>query len=82
MARKSASEREPLADRPLTDPHPDRLPIGYPFRDDALERHRTALLEGDAGYADPETGLFVLTAQFHADRGHCCGNGCRHCPYV
>ncbi|MFL5743846.1 MAG: DUF5522 domain-containing protein [Niastella sp.] len=23
----------------------------------------------------------VLTAQYHLERGHCCGNGCRHCPF-
>ena len=26
-------------------------------------------------------GLFVLTAQFLAQRGFCCERGCRHCPY-
>jgi Family of unknown function (DUF5522) len=24
----------------------------------------------------------VLTARYLADRGWCCGNGCRHCPYT
>lgn len=28
-----------------------------------------------------EQGLVVLTARFHLERGHCCGNGCKHCPY-
>jgi hypothetical protein len=28
-----------------------------------------------------EAGKFVLTERFHLRRGHCCGNGCRHCPY-
>lgn len=28
-----------------------------------------------------EQGYIVLTAKFHLDRGHCCGNGCKHCPY-
>ncbi|UYQ92526.1 MGMT family protein [Chitinophaga horti] len=28
-----------------------------------------------------EQGLMVLTAKFHLDRGTCCGNGCKHCPY-
>lgn len=23
----------------------------------------------------------VFTEQFHIERGQCCGNGCRHCPY-
>ena len=28
-----------------------------------------------------EQGLVVLTEKYHLDRGYCCGNGCRHCPY-
>jgi hypothetical protein len=28
-----------------------------------------------------ENGLMVLTAHFLLERGFCCGNGCRHCPY-
>lgn len=28
-----------------------------------------------------EQGLVVLMEQFHLDRGYCCGNGCKHCPY-
>lgn len=24
----------------------------------------------------------VFTALFHSDRGFCCGNNCRHCPYL
>jgi hypothetical protein len=28
-----------------------------------------------------ENGLMVLTAHFLRERGYCCGNGCRHCPY-
>ncbi|MEP7211691.1 MAG: DUF5522 domain-containing protein [Acidobacteriota bacterium] len=28
-----------------------------------------------------EDGLMVLTARFLRNRGYCCGNGCRHCPY-
>ncbi|MCG9881787.1 MAG: DUF5522 domain-containing protein [Bacteroidia bacterium] len=23
----------------------------------------------------------VFTEAFHLQRGYCCGNGCRHCPY-
>ena len=40
------------------------------------------MADDEAGYVDPETGLFVLTAAFLADRGTCCARGCRHCPYV
>lgn len=28
-----------------------------------------------------ENGLLVYTAAYHLKRGHCCGSGCRHCPY-
>ncbi|MDG4823744.1 DUF5522 domain-containing protein [Asanoa sp. WMMD1127] len=44
--------------------------------------HDAALAAGEAGYLDPRTGLFVLSAGFLAARGTCCGRGCRHCPYV
>lgn len=36
--------------------------------------------EGIDFYFD-ESGLMVLTGNFHLKRGFCCGNGCRHCPY-
>lgn len=44
-------------------------------------RHAEAERRGEAGYEDPKTGLFVLTAQYLRARGYCCGRGCRHCPY-
>lgn len=72
----------PLADRPLTEPHPDRLTLDAPNRAAILAAHEAALRAGEAGYQDPDTGLFVLTARFLADRGTCCGRGCRHCPYL
>lgn len=37
------------------------------------------LIEGEDYYFD--SGLMVLTKKFLLDRGYCCGNGCRHCPY-
>jgi hypothetical protein len=43
--------------------------------------HDAAVAGGDAGYADPATGFFVFTAATLLERGRCCGNGCRHCPY-
>jgi hypothetical protein len=73
---------EPLADRALTEPHPDRLAPDHPGRAEILAAHTAALAENQAGYLDPQTGLFVLTAEFLAARGTCCGRGCRHCPYV
>ena len=74
--------RDELADRPLTQPHPDRLPANHPHRERILDAHATALANGDDGYLDPSSGLFVLTAEFLRRRGFCCGRGCRHCPYV
>lgn len=32
-------------------------------------------------YVDPHTGYTVLTKYAHEQRGTCCGNACRHCPY-
>ena len=45
------------------------------------EHHRRAQLRNEPGYFDPETDLFVMTEKYLRSRGHCCGNGCRHCPY-
>ncbi len=43
--------------------------------------HEQAMRDGEDGYADPETGLFVFTAAYLAARGTCCDSDCRHCPY-
>lgn len=75
-------QRRTVASRPLTQPHPERLPPPHPRYDEILARHAAALDAGEAGYLDPQSGLFVLTAGFLADRGTCCDKGCRHCPYV
>lgn len=32
-------------------------------------------------YFDPN-GNLVYTAKYLRGRGYCCGNGCRHCPYL
>ena len=72
----------PLAPRARTEPHPARLAPDHPRRAEILAAHAAALAAGRAGYLDPDTGLFVLTAGFLADRGTCCGRGCRHCPYI
>jgi hypothetical protein len=34
-----------------------------------------------ADYYLNENGLITFTAKYHLDRGYCCGNGCRHCPF-
>ncbi|MDA3039322.1 MAG: DUF5522 domain-containing protein [Actinomycetota bacterium] len=43
--------------------------------------HDAAVERGDLGYLDPVSGLFVMTSAALAERGYCCENGCRHCPY-
>ena len=43
--------------------------------------HRTAVQSGQYGYIDSNTGLFVMTENYLRERGRCCGNGCRHCPF-
>jgi hypothetical protein len=68
--------------RPVPRPHPSRLD---PTRDDyeaILRAHERAVIEGDATYKDPTTGLMVLTVATHRARGTCCESGCRHCPYL
>jgi len=50
-------------------------------KDQELAVLSAAMERGEAGYVDPRSGLFVLTAQFLADRGTCCERACRHCPY-
>ena len=37
------------------------------------------LAEGADYYYDGP--YLVFTAQYHLNRGECCGSGCRHCPY-
>lgn len=39
------------------------------------------LIEGVDYYLN-EQGYMVFTAAFHLKRGHCCGNGCKHCPFA
>lgn len=41
---------------------------------------KNSWVEGEHFYYN-EQGFIVLTARYHLERGHCCGNGCRHCPY-
>jgi hypothetical protein len=81
-ADASARLPEPLADRPLTDPHPDRLAPDDAAFAEIIRAHGEALAAGDETYVDPGSGFTVLTAAYLARRGRCCRSGCRHCPYV
>jgi Family of unknown function (DUF5522) len=74
------SRRAP--NRPLSEPHPSRLAPDHPRRHEILAAHDAAMRAGEAGYVDPDTGLYVLTAAFLDARSTCCESGCRHCPYL
>lgn len=74
-------------DRPLRSdwldrPDPTRFAPDRPDYVAAMAGHAEAVAAGQAGYADPASGLFVMTAAYLRDRGWCCDRGCRHCPYV
>lgn len=38
------------------------------------------LVEGIDYYIN-DGGLIVLTSKYHLERGYCCGQGCKHCPF-
>jgi hypothetical protein len=38
------------------------------------------LIEGKDFYYNAD-GYVVLTKEYHLQRGTCCGNRCKHCPY-
>ena len=39
-------------------------------------------IEEGLDYYYNEDGKMVLTAHYLLQRGYCCGNGCKHCPYA
>ncbi len=49
---------------------------------DSAHLHDDACRRGVSGYVDPRSGLYVMTSAYLRNRGFCCGNACRHCPYV
>ncbi len=49
---------------------------------DSAQLHDDACRRGVSGYIDPVSGLYVMTSLYLRNRGFCCGNACRHCPYV
>ena len=51
----------------------------YKTKQHAPVEHAKSYKEGIHYYRDGERVVF--TALFHIQRGSCCGNGCRHCPY-
>ena len=38
------------------------------------------MIEAVEYYIDVD-GKYVFTELYHKQRGYCCGNACRHCPY-
>lgn len=44
-----------------------------------MKHYKEGFVEGIHYYNEGERMIF--TALFHIQRGQCCGNGCRHCPY-
>lgn len=82
MASPDRGVPRALDDRSLEQPRADRLDRSHPLAGAALAAHAVALNCGDTTYVDPISGYRVLTARTLADRGTCCGLGCRHCPYV
>jgi len=55
-------------------PHP-------PLAGDIEDAYKAAVACGSATYTDPSTGYSVFTDLQLRERGFCCGNRCRHCPY-
>ncbi len=54
---------------------------GHRDKPSVTELHARACARRQATYVDPTTRYDVFTADFLRQRGYCCGNGCRHCPY-
>lgn len=50
--------------------------VESPFQGEEKEKK---FVEGLDFYFDG--GLMVLTRRYLINRGYCCGNDCRHCPY-
>lgn len=46
-----------------------------------IKAHEEAIAKDYQGYIDPFTGYLVMTSNYLKNRGHCCGVGCRHCPW-
>jgi len=47
--------------------------------DNKKPKHRKLVVGLD--YYINEQGYWVFTAHYLTQRGYCCKNGCKHCPY-
>ncbi|MEM4270983.1 MAG: DUF5522 domain-containing protein [Candidatus Pacearchaeota archaeon] len=63
-------------------PHISRLSPDNVFYEKILDLHEKACRADQITYDDPETGFTVFTYTFLKNRGFCCENKCRHCPYI
>ena len=70
-----------LADRPLNLLSANRLDPANKNYAKILAAHDEAMSKNIDGYIDPINSLFVLTSSSLKERGFCCENNCRHCPY-
>ena len=77
-----SSNTDQLRERWLDEPKPERLSAEDPNFGACMTAHERAVAGESPGYADPASGLFVMTAVYLRDRGWCCDRGCRHCPYL
>lgn len=57
------------------------MPPPTPPTPEALRLHALACQKGQPGYMDPGSGKFALSSFYLTRQGHCCGQGCRHCPW-
>lgn len=39
------------------------------------------LFDDDELFYMNDSGFMVFTAEYLLQRGYCCGNGCKHCPF-
>ena len=46
-----------------------------------VQTHDEACINKHDFYIDPQTSYQVMTSYFLKNRGYCCNNNCRHCPY-
>lgn len=55
------------------------LSVNFDAMADKKTPTQVPLIEGMDYYI--ENGLYVFTEKYLRERGYCCQNGCRHCPY-
>ena len=71
-----------MSRRVIPPPHPSRCSTNREDYADIVSAHERAVRRGQPTYFDPATGFSVLTFTTLLDRGTCCHNGCRHCPFI